>query len=57
MTEFLEMGGYGLWVWLCYGITAVGLGGLALETRLSAARARKQVESLKAARKFTAGQP
>ena len=50
MTEFIHMGGYGVWVWLSYGLAALGVGGLILETRMSAARARKQVEALKAAR-------
>lgn len=51
MTEFLEMGGYATWIWLSYGFVALGLGGLVIETRLSAARARKQVEALKASRR------
>ena len=31
--EFFAMGGYGLYVWLAYGICALSLGGLILATR------------------------
>lgn len=47
MTEFLNMGGYGLWVWAAYGVVAVGLLGLAVDTKLRAKAAKKAVEDLR----------
>jgi heme exporter protein CcmD len=41
MRQFLEMGGYGAFVWPAYGITALGLGGAILLTFRAYSRAMR----------------
>ncbi len=40
MNEFLNMGGYAIYVWPCYGLTAFCLIGLVVSARVSLRRAR-----------------
>ena len=51
MSEFLNMGGHGLWIWSSYGVVMLALGGLALQSVLFARRARRDADAMKAARR------
>lgn len=46
MSSFLNMGGYGLYVWPCYILTAVILAGIAFESFRSYRAAQHQVRQL-----------
>ncbi|ESQ84722.1 hypothetical protein AEAC466_06615 [Asticcacaulis sp. AC466] len=45
----LDMGKYVVFVWGCYGATAIGLGGLILASLRTHMRRRKVLEALQAA--------
>ena len=47
MADFIDMGGYALFVWSAYGIMAAGLVGLWLRSRLADARAAADVARLR----------
>ena len=48
MAEFLNMGGYGAYVWSAYGAFAVIVGGLALASLRADARAKRELKDLEA---------
>ena len=48
MNEFLNMGGYAVYVWSAYGVTAVVLVGLLLWTLASLRRVRAELAQLEA---------
>jgi heme exporter protein D len=41
LAEFVHMGGYGGYVWSCYGLTAVALAAMEWSSRRKLGRARK----------------
>lgn len=49
MAEFLEMGGYGVFVWSAYGFSALALIGLAVAFRRRHTRVRRHLEAAIAA--------
>ncbi len=51
MAEFFIMGGHGVYIWLAYGIAAISLGALALQSVKAGRDARRQVESLRPRRR------
>lgn len=44
MSEFFAMGGYAVYVWSAYGVTAIVLIGLAAASVTAAQRARRELE-------------
>jgi heme exporter protein CcmD len=44
MKDILNMGGYGAYVWTCYGLSLIGLCALAWMSRRSLIEARRTVE-------------
>lgn len=44
ISDFLQMGRHGLYVWSTYGISAVALVGLLISTRRSNTQLRKQLK-------------
>jgi heme exporter protein CcmD len=44
MKDILNMGGYGAYVWTCYGLSLIGLSALAWISRRSLAEAKRAVE-------------
>jgi heme exporter protein D len=44
LDDFLHMGGYGGYVWSCYGLTAIGLIAIEWGSKRRLARARKSAE-------------
>jgi len=46
MSEFLDMGGYGLYVWSSYGIALLVFGGLFVGVKLQRKRLIKQLRRL-----------
>ena len=53
---FLDMGGYGAFVWPAYAITALVMVALAISTLRRLARNRKRVDELEAARSGRPGE-
>ncbi|WP_374763202.1 heme exporter protein CcmD [Yunchengibacter salinarum] len=56
MSTFFAMGGYGVFVWASYGLTALVLGVLALASHRQARRTRQRLDSLRPARRRTTEQ-
>ncbi len=50
MSEFLSMGGHGVFIWSAYGVAAVVLGGLLAVSLRDMRRGEAIVESLRAER-------
>jgi heme exporter protein D len=51
LLTFLDMGGYALWVWPAYGITAVALIGMVIFARRDLKAREREFETLRAARR------
>ncbi|WP_262693569.1 heme exporter protein CcmD [Kordiimonas aquimaris] len=51
MTEFLNMGGYGAFVWTAYGLSAISLVTLVLRSRARANAVLLQVDAMRRRRK------
>ncbi len=51
MSEFLSMGGHGVFIWSAYGVAAVVLGGLLAVSLRNMRRDEATVEALRAERK------
>ncbi len=51
MSEFLSMGGHGIFIWSAYGVAAVVLGGLLAVSLRNMRRDEATVEALRAERK------
>ncbi|TNE64666.1 MAG: heme exporter protein CcmD [Alphaproteobacteria bacterium] len=51
MAEFLDMGGYAVFVWAAYGLCAAALVGLALHSLKAGKQARDRVEALRPRRR------
>lgn len=49
--EFLDMGGYALWVWGAYGLTATGLIGVLVLTLHTLKARQREFDALKSARR------
>lgn len=47
MREFLDMGGYAVWVWSSYGLSAVGLIGLLIWSLRTLRAREREFEALK----------
>lgn len=45
MSEFLSMGGYGAYVWPCFGVSLVVLGALYVQSARQLKRLREQDQS------------
>ena len=59
-SEFVAMGGYGFFVWLSFGVTALAMAGIVLESKYTSRHLIKQIaleqarkERIKAAHKRT----
>jgi heme exporter protein D len=50
MSEFLNMGGYAIWVWGSYGVATVGLVGLLVWTHATLRARQREFDALKSAR-------
>ncbi len=48
LTEFFDMGGYGVYVWPCYLIAALVMAGMLALSLRSLARARRTLDQLQA---------
>ena len=46
MSAFFAMGGYAVFIWPAYAVSAIGLGGMIVLTWRAYARARAQAKSL-----------
>lgn len=46
MSEFLSMGGYAAYVWPAYGVSLLGIGGLAFHTWRRSVALRAQLDKL-----------
>jgi heme exporter protein D len=51
LLTFLDMGGYALWVWPAYGISAAALIGLVVFARRNLKAREREFETLRAARR------
>ena len=51
MSEFLDMGGYGLYVWSSYGICATVLAVLAIGSLIGRNRKRRDLETMEGSRR------
>lgn len=49
--DFLDMGGYALWVWSSYGVVTALLVGLVANTVRASRKARRSLDALKAERR------
>ena len=47
MENFLNMGGYAIWVWPCYALALAALGGILVHTRVTLARREREFDQLK----------
>ena len=48
MTEFLQMGGYGAFIWSAYGLAVLVMGGLVVATLRSLRSQERQLAALEA---------
>ena len=48
MSEFMSMGGYGVYIWSSYGVATVVLGGLLIASLRNMRRSEATVKSLRA---------
>ncbi len=51
MTDFFEMGGYGVFVWLAYGISVSALTVMLVSSKVKAKRLSAKADELKLSRK------
>jgi heme exporter protein D len=49
--EFLNMGGYAVWVWGAYGVVATGIVGLLVSTLTTLSARQREFDALKSARR------
>ncbi|MDX1542189.1 MAG: heme exporter protein CcmD [Geminicoccaceae bacterium] len=57
MSEFLQMGGYGVYVWSAFGFAAVVLGGLLAQSVVQARRREKEFAQLREVARPAAERP
>lgn len=51
MAEYLDMGGYGIWIWPSWGVSALVMIGLVLQSRYAAKKMAAEAERLKLLRR------